>query len=127
MGIRFKCDPVFGYYAFGLIFLLSLIGCKPTEDKEFAEKSTEQISSIKKGKAIYQSICIACHNSNPKLDGALGPAVAGSSQELLEARILSAKYPPGYKPKRPTALMVALPQYKDAIPAIYDYLEFTNH
>ena len=33
------------------------------------------------------------------------PRVKGSSRELLEAKVLHGKYPPGYRPKRPTAVM----------------------
>jgi mono/diheme cytochrome c family protein len=101
------------------------IGCKSSssDETEFPGKTQEQIVLLKRGKAIYQSVCIACHNPNPKLDGSLGPAVFGSSLELLETRILRAEYPAGYKPKRRTKLMTALPQYKGEIPAIFEYLK----
>ena len=34
-------------------------------------------------------------------DGSVGPAVAGASRELIEAKVLRGEYPPGYTPKRP--------------------------
>ena len=45
-----------------------------------------------RGRAAYQANCIACHAADPTQDGALGPAVAGASRELLEARVLAARY-----------------------------------
>lgn len=77
---------------------------------------------VDKGRAVYLSTCIACHNPDPTQNGALGPAVQGSSIELLEARILHAKYPEGYKPKRETAQMPAFPELKNEIPALHAFL-----
>ena len=68
-----------------------------------------------KGKQVYIANCSACHNMDPAKPGALGPEVNGSSKALLTARILSATYPKGYKPKRTTKLMVALPHLKGSI------------
>lgn len=75
-----------------------------------------------RGKSIYNSNCIACHNADPNKDGALGPAVQGSSLALLEARILRAQYPDGYQPKRSTKSMVAMPYLKNEINALHVYL-----
>ena len=75
-----------------------------------------------RGRAVYTASCTACHAADPTKDGALGPAVAGSSLELLEARILRAEYPPGYTPKRQGAVMAALPHLEDDIPALHAYL-----
>jgi mono/diheme cytochrome c family protein len=57
---------------------------------------------------VYVTHCIVCHNPNPKLDGAQGPAIAGSSRELLADRTLHLTYPPGYRPKRTTHNMRAI-------------------
>ena len=78
---------------------------------------------VEKGRQTYLSSCIACHNADPARDGALGPAVAGASFELLEARIMRAEYPPGYTPKRETAVMVAMPFLEKQLPALAAYLE----
>lgn len=83
----------------------------------------EPADLVADGRQAYLSNCIACHNPDPKLDGALGPAVAGSSRALLEARILRAEYPEGYKPKRETAAMIAMPFLERQIPAIAAYLD----
>lgn len=77
---------------------------------------------VAEGRDAYLGNCIACHNPDPKLDGALGPAVWGSSRELLEARVLRAEYPPGYTPKRQTAAMIPMPFLESKIPALAAYL-----
>ncbi len=74
------------------------------------------------GRRVYQNVCIACHSPDPAKDGALGPAVAGASRELLEARVLRGEYPPGYTPKRPSQAMPAFPYLEDEIPALEAYL-----
>ncbi len=81
-----------------------------------------QAALVKRGRSVYQTQCIACHNSNPHKPGSLGPDVYGSSKELLEARILNGTYPPGYTPKRETHVMAPLPHLKNEIDAIHAYL-----
>ena len=75
------------------------------------------------GRQVYLAQCIACHNSDPAKDGPLGPAIKGSSRELLEARVLRGTYPPGYKPKRGTAIMQPMPQLASAIPDLVAFLQ----
>lgn len=75
-----------------------------------------------RGRRVYVANCIACHHTDPRLDGPMGPAVAGSSHELLEARVLRGEYPPGYEPKRDSGLMMPLPYLKDDIGALTAYL-----
>jgi mono/diheme cytochrome c family protein len=77
---------------------------------------------VAKGRTVYLTNCTACHNSDPSIDGTLGPAVAGSSRELVEARVLHAAYPPGYTPKRPTQQMIALPHLAPAVPDLAAFL-----
>jgi hypothetical protein len=48
--------------------------------------------------------------------------VAGSSPELLEARVLHAEYPPGYTPKRTSEQMVAFPHLAGDLDALHAYL-----
>ena len=76
-----------------------------------------------RGARVYAANCIACHNPDPTQDGVLGPAVAGSSLELLEARVLRGEYPPGYTPKRDTKAMIPLPHLAPDIPALTAYLD----
>ena len=74
------------------------------------------------GRSVYNANCIACHAMDPTQDGALGPAVAGSSLELLETRVLRGEYPPGYVPKRPSRVMVPLPHLEPRLPELAAYL-----
>lgn len=76
----------------------------------------------REGKRIYQNVCIACHNGNPNRDGSPGPAIAGASRELLEARVIRGEYPPGYTPKRPTAAMPRFDYLADQIDVLAAYL-----
>jgi mono/diheme cytochrome c family protein len=94
-----------------------LLGCE-------AQSGDTPPSLAERGKTIYLSVCIACHNANPALDGSVGPAIAGSSEALLEAKVIHGNYPPGYKPKRPgSGAMPRFPHLADQIPALAAYLE----
>jgi len=72
---------------------------------------------------IYMTNCVVCHNPNPNLEGTQGPPVAGSSEALIEARLLHLSYPPGYTPQRKTHEMRAFPQLKNRIPDLYAFLQ----
>ena len=85
--------------------------------------STEKLSpEAERGRQVYLSSCIACHSADPSAPGPVGPELKGSSQALLEAKLLQGKYPPGYKPKRPTSVMPPQPQVARDIPALAAYL-----
>jgi mono/diheme cytochrome c family protein len=75
-----------------------------------------------RGRRIYMTVCITCHNPDPSKDGPIGPAIKGSSPELIEARVLYQSYPPGYTPKRTTHLMPKQPQLAKNIPDLAAYL-----
>jgi mono/diheme cytochrome c family protein len=75
------------------------------------------------GRQVYLAQCTACHASDPAKPGPLGPPVKGSSRELLEAKVLRGAYPPGHTPKRPTAVMQAMPALAPATPALAEYLK----
>lgn len=63
------------------------------------------ISEASSGKALYQSRCTSCHNTNPTKPGNIGPDLAGSSLELITLKTQKREYPKGYKPKRKTRVM----------------------
>jgi mono/diheme cytochrome c family protein len=91
-------------------------GCSQEDDAKLSDVA-------KQGEAIYQNVCIACHHGDPNRDGALGPANAGASPELLAAKILRGEYPPGYTPKRPGSNTMPRFEYlADQIPALAAYL-----
>lgn len=103
---------------------MALTGCskKPSE----VTIQDPQAKLATKGKQIYQTYCIACHNSNPKIAGAIGPDLFGSSLELIRLRVLEGNYPTGYRPKRPTHLMTKFPQLSSEIDALHAYLNDTS-
>jgi len=78
---------------------------------------------VARGRSAYLASCVACHNPNPKLAGPIGPAVAGSSLELLTAKVLRNEYPPGYTPKRATSAMVPLAHLEPDLADLAAYLE----
>jgi mono/diheme cytochrome c family protein len=79
--------------------------------------------AVEKGRMVYMTNCVVCHNPNPNLAGNQGPAIAGSSQALLEARVLHLTYPPGYMPEQKTHAMRAFPQLKSHIGDLHAFLD----
>jgi mono/diheme cytochrome c family protein len=75
-----------------------------------------------RGRLVYMTSCISCHNPDPKKAGNVGPALYGSSLLLLQMRVLQVQYPPGYAPKRPTKLMPPLPHLAPEIEALHAFL-----
>lgn len=107
---------------FGQLFATALLatviaGCSKESDQNSGKSPDWQ-----RGRAVFLANCVACHNNDPSKDGSIGPAIAGSSKELLEYRVLSTSYPPGYKPKRPTQVMPQFPFLKEEIPYLAAYL-----
>jgi mono/diheme cytochrome c family protein len=99
----------------GCFLIINLTACTP-------KNSSAPPDLAQRGKDVYIANCIACHNADPSKAGTIGPAVKGSSLELIKARVLSASYPEGYKPQRDTKLMLALPHLDSEISAIYTFL-----
>jgi len=100
---------------FGIYLLVS---CSKDSDDAKSARNPD----VERGRAVFVANCVACHNNDPSRDGPLGPAIKGSSRELLESRVLSTSYPPNYKPKRPTKVMPQFPFLKDEIPYLAAYL-----
>ncbi len=107
-----------------------LLGACGQDDKPPATGSTGSAppglaatpDGLATGRQIWLAQCAVCHNVDPAKDGTIGPAVKGASRELLEAKLLHASYPPGYKPKRETKVMPARPDLVAAIPDLAAYL-----
>ena len=98
--------------------LLAVLACLSTACSSSAELSP----LAQQGQRVYQNVCIACHNGDPTQDGSAGPAIAGSSRELIEARVLRGAYPPGYTPKRQSNAMPRFEYLSDQIEALAAYL-----
>lgn len=95
-----------------LSWILALTACPPREEDP----------AVARGRLAYFGNCIACHNMNPALDGAIGPALAGSSRALLEAKVLKGQYPAGYQPKRATSVMPPQPAMAASIEDLAAFL-----
>jgi mono/diheme cytochrome c family protein len=76
-----------------------------------------------RGEKVYKQVCATCHGASPTEAGTVGPAIAGSSAELIEAKLVHNDYPPGYEPKRNTKLMVPMPHLAGAVPDLAAYLQ----
>ncbi|PJZ71057.1 cytochrome C [Leptospira perolatii] len=100
-----------------LIFVAIQSQCKGNQSLSPEELLKE------KGKSLYLSNCASCHNMNPSIDGSVGPAIFGSSFELLKARIREGSYPPGYTPKRTSAVMPRFPYGDEEIKALEAFLK----
>jgi mono/diheme cytochrome c family protein len=98
-----------------LVVAAGLAGCSPS--------GAPLDPAAERGRQIYLAQCIACHNADPALPGAVGPDVRGSSRELLAAKLLSGTYPPGYPPKRPTTLMPRQPGLEPDLASLAAFLK----
>jgi len=94
------------------VALLGALGC-----------DNGDLTPSERGRRVYVANCTACHHPDPSIPGTLGPALVGSSRELIRARVLGGAYPPGYTPKRDSQLMQPLPYLKDDIDDLSVYLE----
>jgi len=99
--------------------VLTISGCSKESDQT---PESAAISDLQRGRAVYLANCIACHNNDPAKDGPIGPAIKGSTKELLEARVLRNGYPPNYRPKRSTKAMPQFPFLESEIPYLAAYL-----
>jgi mono/diheme cytochrome c family protein len=88
-----------------------------------AEEATDpEAALVARGEQIYLGNCIACHARDPSQAGPVGPPVAGSSSELLAAKVLRNEYPPGYAAKRTSQAMIPLVHLEPELPALAAYL-----
>lgn len=104
------------------LILIALGGVACTKSTPSNSEPQTPQALAEKGKKVYGVNCIACHAADPKVDGAVGPALYGASLDLLQHRVLKVNYPEGYKPKRTSHIMPPFPYLKDDIPALHAYL-----
>lgn len=79
------------------------------------------------GKAVYQANCSSCHGSDPSVDGPEGPALIGSSFELLEAKVNRGTYPYWYSPQRETDYMPRFKFHEKTLKQLEIYLNGVKH
>lgn len=84
-------------------------------------------ASIEKGKRVWLTTCIQCHNRDPNKKGPIGPEVVDAPLEVMRVKVVTGKYPDslpaGFVPKRKTKAMRALPQHKNDVDAIHAYVQ----
>ena len=96
------------------------IGCNKKES------SSTQSEGYYRGEKVYKTVCISCHNIDPRKLGALAPDIAGSELEVIRSMIMTGKPPKGVQPKWPDMKMAPLPNLEDKIPDLYEYLKSFN-
>ena len=115
----FRTSTTAGFLTVGCLFFAACTHKSPGA-------KAQPVSLYERGRVTYFSRCIACHNQDPHQPGSIGPAIYGSSLELITARVMHAGYPPGYKPQRTTHIMPPLPDLKNDISAIHAFLNGTK-
>ena len=82
---------------------------------------------LEKGKTIYLSTCIKCHNKDPNVKGAIGPEVVDAPLEIMQHKVMTGRYPDvlpeGFVPKRKTKQMTKFPQLAQDVPSIHAYVQ----
>jgi mono/diheme cytochrome c family protein len=82
---------------------------------------------MEKGKAIYLSTCIKCHNKDPNVKGPIGPELVDAPLELMQHKVVTGRYPEvlpeGFVPKRKTKQMTKFPQLEKDVPSIHAYVQ----
>lgn len=91
----------------------AIVGCGPPR----------ALTPAQRGAVVYRTNCASCHNPDPNLPGAIGPAIAGAPRALIAARVMRAAYPPGYHPQRQTHLMRPLPWLEPHLDDLAAYLD----
>ncbi len=114
-------DETASFGLFAVVSLLILLAACPS-----CSKPPDYLSANgKRGWKAYRRQCTICH-ADPFQDSMKGPAISGSSEALLRARVVSTGdpgYPKGHKPKRDTKEMHVLPAAVPEIPYLYAYLK----
>lgn len=82
---------------------------------------------ITKGRRLYISNCLSCHNKDPNVKGSIGPEIVDAPLEVMTSKVMTglypAKLPVGFTPKRKTKIMKKIPKLGPDIPAIHAYVQ----
>src|SRR5687768_2988430 len=93
----------------------------------FIQLSFAQKPDIEKGRRLYFSTCIQCHNKDPNVKGSMGPELVDSPLVIMQHKVKTGRYPEvlpaGYVPKRKTKLMRPLPRVEKDVPSIYAWIQ----
>lgn len=103
------------------------MGQKPKPAVAATPEAEKLSPELEKGKLLYVSNCLQCHNRDPNVKGAVGPEIIDAPLEVMTSKVMTSKYPavlpPGFVPKRKTQAMRAIPKLKDDIPLIWAYVQ----
>ena len=84
-------------------------------------------ATLDKGKRLYLSNCISCHNKDPNIKGNIGPEVVDAPLEVMTSKIMTGLYPAvlpkGFVPKRKTKVMRKITKLQADIPAIHAWVQ----
>ncbi len=94
---------------------------------EAAPAVDPQAALIEKGRKLYVSNCISCHNRDPNIAGAIGPIMVDAPLSVMTSKVMTGRYPdvlpPGFVPKRNTKQMRPLKKLQNDIPAIHAWVQ----
>ena len=83
--------------------------------------------TIDRGRRLYLSNCIQCHNRDPNLNGSIGPVMVDAPLSVMTSMVMTGKYPEvlpeGFVPKRKTSAMRKITKLAKDIPAIHAYVQ----
>lgn len=84
-------------------------------------------ATLEKGKRLYLSNCIQCHNKDPNMKGSLGPEMIDAPLSIMTAKVMTGVYPAvlpaGFVPKRKTKAMRKITKLEKDIPAIFAWVQ----
>lgn len=84
-------------------------------------------ATLDKGKRLYLSNCIQCHNKDPNLKGSIGPEMVDAPLSVMTSKIMTGAYPavlpPEFIPKRKSKAMKKITKLEKDIPAIFAFVQ----
>lgn len=93
----------------------------------FSQAFAQDQATLDKGKRLYLSNCIQCHNKDPNLKGSLGPEMIDAPLSIMTAKVMTGVYPAvlpaGFVPKRKSKAMRKIPRLQKDIPAIHAWVQ----
>lgn len=87
----------------------------------------QDAATLNKGKLLYLSNCIQCHNKDPNMKGSLGPEMVDAPLSVMTSKVMTGVYPAvlpaGFTPKRTSKVMRKIPKLEKDIPAIFAWVQ----
>lgn len=99
----------------------------PIESAPAPTEAEKVVVDLEKGKRLYMSKCIQCHNRDPNKKGPIGPEMVDAPLEVMTHKVMTGRYPDplpsGFTPKRKTKAMRPIPKLKQDIPDIHAWVQ----